>query len=117
MKAGRVVLLVGAGILLVIVLVVSLWVIPRVAADTSPMASPEGAVTSFWTFAIAGIGVLLFGLWLWDGAVAFGEEGPGMHAVTTVLFACVGGEGFAAMLAFVGAADLARSSKREPRAT
>ncbi len=89
MKAGRVMLLVGAGIIFVIVLIVSIWVIPRAAADTSPIASPEGAVTSFWAFVIfnvffglamlgatflarsdgrtallviAGVGALLFGL-------------------------------------------------------
>ena len=47
MKAGRVILLVGVGIIVVMVLTVSMWVIPRAAADTSPIASPEGAVGSF----------------------------------------------------------------------
>ncbi len=140
MKAGRVMLLVGAGIIFVIVLIVSMWVIPRAAADTSPIASPEGAVNSFWTFAIAnvffglamlgatflarsgvstallliaGFGTLLFGLWMLDGAFAFTNHGPSMQDVTVVLFACVGGDWLAGMLAFVGAVLLARSRKRE----
>jgi hypothetical protein len=143
MKAGRATTLVGVGIVFVIVLTVILWVIPRVAADTSPIVSPEGAVASCWTFAIAnvffglamlgatfltrsgtstallvaaGFGMLLFGLWLLDGAFAFTNHGPGMQDVAAVLFAGVGGEGLAAMLAFVGAALLARSRRRELRA-
>ncbi len=55
MKAGRATILVGVGIIFVIVLTVILWVIPRVAADTSPIASPEGAVASCWAFAIANV--------------------------------------------------------------
>lgn len=129
MKAKRVMLLIGAGIIFVIVLIVSLWVIPRVATDTSPIASPEDAVSSFWTFTItnvlfglamlgatflarsgvsiallvfAGLGVLLFGLLLLDGAFAFANHGPNMQAVTVVLFACVGGDWLAGILAFVG---------------
>ena len=143
MKAGRVMLLIGAGIIFVIVLIVSVWVIPRVATDTSPIASPESAVNSFWVFAIAnvlfglamlgatffargsmstvllvfaGFGALLFGLWLLDGAFAFAEHGPSMQGVTAVLFACVGGDWLAGMLAFVGAVLLARFRKRELRA-
>ena len=144
MKAGRVVLLVGAGIIFVIVLIMSLWVIPRVAADTSPLMPPEGATAPFWIFAIvnvffglamlgatflarsggrtallviAGIGALLCGLLLLDGAFAFTNHGPSMQDVTVVLFACVGGEWLAGMLAFVGAVLLARSRKRELSAT
>jgi hypothetical protein len=142
-KAGRVILLIGAGIIFVIVLIVSVWVIPRAAADTSPIASPEGAVSSFWTFTIANIlfglamlgatflarggvstallvfagsGALLFGLWMLDGAFAFANHGPSMQAVTVVIFACVGGEWLAGILAFVGAVLLARFRKRELRA-
>jgi hypothetical protein len=140
MKAGRAMLLIGAGIIFVIVLIVSVWVIPRVATDTSPIASPESAVKSFWVFAIAnvffglamlgatflargsmlpvfaGFGALLFGLWLLDGAFAFAEHGPSMQGVADVLFACVGGNWLAGMLAFVGAVLLARFRKRELRA-
>jgi hypothetical protein len=115
-------------------------VIPRAAADTSPGASPEGAVGSFWTFTIAniliglvmlgaaffakgggstallvcaGIGALLFGLWALDGAYAFANHGPSMQTVTVVIFACVIGDWLAGLLAFVGAMLLARSRKRE----
>lgn len=144
MKAGRVAILVGAGILFIIVLIVSFWVIPRAAADTSPIASPEGAVNSFWAFAIAdvcfglamlgatflarggvstallviaGIGALLFGLWLLDGAFSFTKHGPSMQDVAAVLFWCVGGEGVAVLLALVGAVLLARSRKHQLSAT
>jgi hypothetical protein len=143
MKAERVMLLIGAGIIFVIVLIVSVWVIPRAAADISPIASPEGAVSSFWTFTIAnvlfglamlgatfltrsgvsiallvfaGLGAFLFGLWLLDGAFAFAHHGPSMQAVTVVLFACVGGDWLAGISAFVGAVLLARFRKRKFRA-
>ena len=138
MKVGRVILLIGAGIIFVIVLIVSMWVIPRAAADTSPLASPESAVSSFWTFTIAnvlfglamlgaiflarsgwgtallvfaGLGALLFGLWLLDGAFSFVNHGPSMQAVTVTLFACVGGELLAGILAFAGVVHLARFKK------
>lgn len=140
MKAGRVILLIGVGIIVVMVLTVSMWVIPRAAADTSPGASPEGAVGSFWTFTIAnilfglamlgaaffakggggtallvcaGIGAFLFGLWMLDGAYSFINHGPSMQAVTAVMFACVAGDWLAGILAFVGAVLLARARKRE----
>ena len=143
MKVERVMLLIGAGIIFVIVLIVSVWIIPRAAADTSPIASPESAVSSFWMFTIAnvlfglamlgaaflarsgvsiallvfaGLGALLFGLWLLDGAFAFANHGPSMRAVTVVLFACVGGDWLAGMLAFVGTVLLVRFRKREFRA-
>jgi hypothetical protein len=140
MKAGRVILLVGVGIIVVMVLTVSMWVIPRAAADTSPGASPEGAVSSFWAFTIAnilvglamlgatflarggvstallvfaGLGAFLFGLWMLDGAYSFANHDPSMQTVTVVMFACVAGDCLAGMLAFVGAVLLARSRKRE----
>jgi hypothetical protein len=143
MKTGRVTILIGVGIIFGMVLVVILWVIPRVAADTSPGASPGSAVGSFWVnvianvfcglamlgaifltrsgtstalLVIAGVGLLLLGLFLLDGAFSFTTHGPSMQDVAAVLFWCVGGEGVAAILAFVGAALLARSRKRELRA-
>ncbi len=142
MKVGRVMLPIGAGILFIIALIVSVWVIPLAATDTSPIASPESAVSSFWTFTIAnvlfglamlgatflarsgasiallvfaGLGALLFGLWLLDGAFAFANHGPNMQAVTVVLFACVGGDWLAGVLAFVGVVLLARFGERELR--
>ena len=48
MKAGRVIILIGVGIIVVMVLTVSLWVIPRAAVDTSPIVLPEGAVSCFF---------------------------------------------------------------------
>jgi len=140
MKAGRVIVLIGIGIIVVMVLTVSMWVIPRAAADTSPIASPEGAVSSFWTFTIAniifglamlgatflakggvstallvfaGIGAFLFGLWMLDGANSFANHDPSMQTVTVVMFACVAGDWVTGILAFVGATLLARSRKRE----
>ena len=140
MKAGRVILLIGIGIIVVMVLAVSMWVIPRTAVDTSPGTSPEGAVSSFWTFTIAnilfglamlgaaffakggvstallvcaGIGAFLFGLWMLDGAYSFTNYGPSMQAVTVVMFACVAGDWIAGILALVGAVLLSRSRKRE----
>jgi hypothetical protein len=140
MKAGRVLLLIGVGIIAVMVLTVSMWVIPRATADTSPLASPEGAVSSFWAFTIAnilfglamlgaiflarggvsttllvcaGIGAFLFGLWILDGANSFMNHAPNMQAVTVVMFACVVGDWLAGILAFVGAVLLARARKRE----
>jgi hypothetical protein len=130
MKAGRVTVLIGVGIILVMVLTVSMWVIPRV---------PEGAVSSFWAFTIAnilfglamlgaaffgkgdggtallvcaGIGAVLFGLWMLDGANSSADGGPIMQAVTIVMYACVAGDGLAVILAFVGAGLLARTRKR-----
>lgn len=143
MKAGYAMTLGAAGIIFVIALIVILWVIPGVAEDTSPMASPEDAIASCWTIAIAnvffglaivgitllirsgaspmllvlvGVSLLLFGLWLLDGAFAFANHGPSMRAVTVVLFACVGGDWLAGMLAFVGTVLLVRFRKREFRA-
>ena len=140
MKAGRVVVLIGVGIIVVMVLTVSMSVIPRAAADTSPIASPEGAVSSFWVFTIAnilfglamlganflarggvsttllvfaGLGAFLFGLWMLDGANSFANHDPGMQTVTVVMFACVAGDWLAGILAFVGAVFLARSRKQE----
>jgi hypothetical protein len=139
MKAGRVVLLIGVGIIAVLVFTVSVWVIPRAAADTSPIASPEGAVGSLLTFTIAniffglamlgaafftrggvtgilvlaGIGACLFGLWMLDGAFSFLNHGPGMQPVAAVMFACVLADWVAGLLAFVGAVLLFRSRKRE----
>lgn len=142
MKAGYAMTLGAAGIIFVIALIVILWVIPGVAEDTSPMASPEDAIASCWTIAIAnvffglaivgitllirsgaspmllvlvGVSLLLFGLWLLDGAFTFTKQGPRMQDVASILFACAGGEGLAAMLTFVGAALLARARKRENR--
>ena len=139
MKVGRVILLIGVGIIAVMVLTVSMWVIPRAASDTSPIASPEGAVGSLWTFTIAnmlfglamlgaafftkggvstallvlaGIGAFLFGLWMLDGAYSFMNHGPGMQTVTAVMFACVAADWVAGLLAFVGAVLLSRSRKR-----
>ena len=140
MKVGRVILLIVVGIIVVMVLTVSMWVIPRAAADISPGASPEGAVGSFWTFTIAnilfglamlgaaffakgggstallvcaGIGAFLFGLWMLDGASSFMNHGPSMQAVTAVMFACVAGDWIVSILAFVGSVLLARARKRE----
>lgn len=140
MKAGRVILLIGVGIIAVMALTVSMRVIPRAASDTSPIASPEGAVGSLWTFTIAniifglamlgaafftkgsvstallvlaGIGAFLFGLWMLDGAYSFMNHGPSMQTVTVVMFACVAGDWVAGILAFVGAVLLSRSRKRE----
>ncbi len=140
MKAGRVILLIGVGIIAVIALIVSFWVIPRAAADTSPIASPEGAVSSLLTFTIAniiiglsilgaaffakggggvallvfaGIGAIIFGLWMLDGAYSFTNHGPSMQPVAIVMFACAAGDGLAGLLAFVGAVLLSISRKRE----
>ena len=140
MKAVRVIILIGVGIIVVMVLTVSMWVIPRAAADTSPIASPEGAVSSFWAFTIANIlfglamlgatfldrggvsttllvfagsGAFLFGLWMLDGANSFANHDPSMQAVTIVMFACVAGDWLAGILAFVGAVLLVRARKRE----
>ncbi len=140
MKAGRVILLVGVGIITIMVLTVSLWVIPRAASDTSPIASPEGAVGSLWAFTIAniifglamlgaafftkggvsialpvlaGLGTFLFGLWMLDGAFSFLNHGPSMQPVAVVMFACVVADWAAGLLAFVGAVLLSRLRKRE----
>ena len=122
------------------VLTVSMWVIPRAAAETSPIASPEGAVSSFWMFTIAnilvglamlgaaffakgdwgtillvcaGIGAFLIGLSMLDGASSFADHGPSMQGVTAVMFACVAGDWLVGILAFVGSVLLARARKRE----
>ena len=139
MKAGRVVLLIGVVIIALLVLTVSVWVIPRAAADTSPIASPEGAVGSLLTFTIAnilfglamlgatfitkggvtwilvltGIGQVLFSLWMLDGAASFLNHGPSMQPVAAVMLACVAADWVAGLLAFVGAVLLSRSRKRE----
>ncbi|HYB00817.1 MAG TPA: hypothetical protein VED37_11420 [Ktedonobacteraceae bacterium] len=146
MKAGRVTILVGAGILLVIVLIVSFWVIPSAAANTSPAAPSPDSVDSFRTVAIAdacfglamlgatflarysvsiallviaGIGALFFGFQLMISFFASTETGSGIQDMANVLFWCVVGQGVAVLLAFAGAGLLAiaRNRKREPNAT
>jgi di/tricarboxylate transporter len=132
-------LLFGAGIIFVVGIVVSVWVIPRVATD--PVATPDSAIPSFWANVIAGVlvgvvmltasftsrsrariallwlagvGALVLGLFLLDAAFAFASHGPSMQGVSVALFGCVGGCLVAEVLAVIGAGSTERVQEPEP---
>lgn len=144
MKVVKMMLLVGVLIIFAVVFIVSIWVIPRVATDTSPGALPGSATNSFWASVIAnvfvgcsmvttvfltrhiistillvldGIVAILVGLFVLDGAFSFAESHPQliMQGVPPVVFACAGGDFLVGILAFIGAALLTRFGKHEPK--
>jgi hypothetical protein len=127
--AWRVVLRVGAGLFLVVAAILVVVVIPAVAKDTSPHATPGPAVKGFivsvaihvfvaafmlWRtrggkLPVAGGFGLLLGLFLLAPASAFAQHGPAMHPAAIALWASTGID------FLVGAASLAAAAMvREP---
>jgi len=113
------VLVPGVLLLLVSALIIALWVVPAVRADTSPHAAPGQAVPAFWANllltalmagtglaalggrvnrtrlrrvagAIAGAVAALLGLLLIDAAAALAGHGPEMRGAVVGLWVSVG---------------------------
>jgi hypothetical protein len=138
--AWRVVLRVGAGLFLVVAAILVVVVIPAVAKDTFPLATPGAAVTGFivsvaihvfmaafmlWRTrggklpVVAGVFGLLLGLLLLGGASAFAAHGPAMHPAVIALWACTGIDFLVGAASLVAAAmtrerDLAETELRFP---
>jgi hypothetical protein len=110
-SAWRVILRAGAGLLLVVAATLVVVVIPAVAKDTSPHATPGPAVKGFivsvvlhgflgafmlWRTrggklpVVAGVFGVLLGLLLLGAAAGFAHHGPAMHLAAIALFACTG---------------------------
>jgi hypothetical protein len=128
--AWQVVLRAGAGLYLVVAAILVVVVIPAVARDTSPHATPGPAVKAFivsvtihvsvaafmlWRTrggklpVVAGVFGLLLGLALFEPAAAFAQGGPAMRLAGIALWACTGID------FLVGAASLAAAAMvREP---
>ena len=127
-------LLAGAALMLVVAVILAAAVIPLVAADAFPGASPKTAVASFWVEVVfnllagttllligvrrsvsgrlvhVGLGVLAilvlaFALWLLDGALAFAGHGPTMLRTDMLIFVCAAAD--LGTSALVGVAALA----------
>lgn len=129
----------GALCALGIAAVVTVWVIPPVLADRSPLATPERAASAFRVVAvgfntilgmilllaalivrrvetiarvlasIVGPAMLIIGLLTLDAARSFAEHGATMHAVSLLLFICAGCEFAGGALALVAAIIRART--------
>ena len=123
--AWRVVLRAGAGLFLVVAATLAVAVIPAVARDTSPHATPGPAVKAFivsvaihvfvaafmlWRTrggklpVVAGVFGLILGLFLLAPASGFAHHGPAMHLAAIALWACTGID------FLVGAASLAAAA-------
>ena len=125
-------LLVCAVLLVTVALVVALGVIQPVKADTFWGASPATAVPAFWVIiglnllaaatlvfiaiwskgkswistsvlVVLGLVVLLFGIALGDGALAYQSEGPSMQTVSILLFFCAAADFLAGVLVVITA--------------
>jgi hypothetical protein len=128
--AWRVILRAGAGLFLVVAATLVVVVIPAVARDTSPHATPGPAVKAFMVSVVlhgflgafmlwrsrggklpvvaGGFGLLL-GLFLLAPASGFAQHGPAMHPAAIALWVCTGID------FVVGAASLAAAAMvREP---
>ena len=128
--AWRVILRAGAGLFLVVAATLVVVVIPAVARDTSPHATPGPAGKAFMVSVVlhgflgafmlwrsrggklpvvaGGFGLLL-GLFLLAPASGFAQHGPAMHPAAIALWACTGID------FVVGAASLAAAAMvREP---
>jgi hypothetical protein len=109
--AWRIILRAGAGLYLVVAAILVVVVIPAVARDTSPNATPGPAVKAFivsvaihvfvaafmlWRTrggklpVVAGVFGLLLGLVLLEPAAAFAQGGPAMRLAGIALWACTG---------------------------
>ena len=129
----RRILYVGAGLVIVVTLILAFMVIPSVIIDTSPQAAPEIAVPGilFVIFIhllivaalvrtilvnqrggrikkglLIGLGIvlLLLSLMVLDGASAYLDHtDPIMHRVAISMFICTGCDFIASMLAFITA--------------
>jgi hypothetical protein len=129
----RRILYVGAGLVIIVILILSFLVIPSVIKDTSPQASPGVAVPGilFVIFIhllivaglvrtilvikragrtgkgpLIGIGVvlILFGFFILDGATAYLDHpDPIMHRVSVSMFVCTGFNFIASILAILTA--------------
>ena len=129
--AWRIVLRAGAGLYLVVAAILVVVVIPAVAKDTSPHATPGPAVKAFivsvaihvfvaafmlWRTrggklpVVAGVFGLILGLFLLAPASGFAHHGPAMRLAAIALWACTGID------FVVGAASLvAAAMVREPK--
>jgi len=123
--AWRVILRAGAGLYLVVAAILVVVVIPAVARDTSPHATPGPAVKAFivsvaihvfvaafmlWRTrggklpVVAGVFGLILGLFLLAPASGFAQVGPAMRLAAIALWACTGID------FLVGAASLAAAA-------
>ncbi|HET9921982.1 MAG TPA: hypothetical protein VFQ30_19240 [Ktedonobacteraceae bacterium] len=138
--ARRVLLWIGAGVVLLVGIIMSVGVIPVVAVD--PLAAPGTAIPSFWSnvianvlvgtimlvavlglnarrgvetalLGLAGIGAFVLGLFLLDTAFAFVNGGSALQSVVVALFACAGADMLAGMLAVVETVLRVRLRERE----
>lgn len=137
MNIGRWLLLTGALLTFLIALTVAGMVIPPL--ETDPMATPGSAVTSFWLNVLVnallgivliamlflsgellrksllwliGLGPLLLGLFLLDGASAFSRHGQEMQGVSSILLWCAAGDILAGLLVITGARFRTRGKKK-----
>jgi len=138
-QRSRFLLAACAALLVVVALVVAVGVIPEVRVANVADISSESAVPAFWVsvgfhllaalvlvltaalstgrsristpvLVVTGIAILLLGFLLSDAALAFGEAGPSMGTVTTLLFLCV------AVDVLAGALTIATAFLRPARA-
>jgi hypothetical protein len=129
--AWRVILRAGAGLYLVVAAILVVAVIPAVARDTSPHATPGPATKAFMVSVVehgflaafmlwrtrggklpvvVGVFGLLLGLFLLAPASAFAQAGSAMRLAGIALYACTGID------FVVGAASLAAAAMvREPK--
>ncbi len=124
--AWRVILRAGAGLFLVVAATLVVVVIPAVARDTSPHATPGPAVKAFivsvvlhgflaafmlWRTrggklpVVAGVFGLLLGLLLLAPAAGFAHHGPAMHPAAIALWACTGIDFVVGACVFGGGGD------------
>ncbi|MFO7614649.1 MAG: hypothetical protein R6W71_08430 [Bacteroidales bacterium] len=116
-KARERLLYIATGLVVLVILSISFWVIPHVINDTTPEARPEKAVPAFWVLIaihlvllavliwkilvsrrggrlrkigliIPGIILILMSMMLIDAAGAFLEHHPDMFSGAIVLFIC-----------------------------
>lgn len=127
--AWRRILYVATGLVIMVVLIIALFVIPQVKADTSPTATPERAVPAFWVNVLiqllnvaaliytiifshreghfktgflvtAGVVLILLGLILIDAASASLSH-PDLRSTAIFLFICIGFDFIAGVLSFI----------------
>jgi hypothetical protein len=145
MKVRRGMLLIGAEIVFVVGIILSMMVLPQVAIDPYPGATPGNAIPTLLFVVIAnvligvvllvaflrwsvgsvllglvGFGAIVLGLMLLSGAFAYNTYGgPSRNGVTIALFVCVGADLVAGVLALIasllGVVLAARVRKREAR--
>lgn len=122
------ILRIGAGLVLLMVIISTVVVIPCIALDKTPGATPERAIfgttvviilhlpflLAFWAAIVAykhgsrlknivyiasGIGLLVVGLMILDGAVAYSGHIE-TYFISTLMFICIGCDFSAAVMVF-----------------